>query len=235
MKPLYLSSPVRKGLGSCLRPGGAALTERILDLLKPEPACTVLDAGCGTGASMVMLKERGITKVFGLDLDSDLLRQAHHQKQVVARGDLACLPVADKIFDMILCECVWNLTDKEKVLGEFMRILKPGGILAMTDIYSRATNTSHAGSWPVRCCFSAATDLDTVARQVSSAGFTIAIMEDQTGLLKKTAAEFIFVHGSLKDFWRAVTGSAELAEKACEASATSRPGLFLLVAKRNTL
>ncbi len=235
MKPLYLSSPVREGLGSCLRPGGAVFTEYILDVLEPDPAWMVLDAGCGTGASMTMLEKRGLTKVFGIDLERDLLQQPYHEEQSVVCANLAHLPMADEVFDIILCECVWNLTDKEKVLGEFARTLKPGGILAVTDIYTRSGNTAYAGSWPIHCCFSAATDLDTVARQVTSAGFVIAILEDHTGLLKKTAAEFIFVHGSLKGFWQAVTGNAELAEAACEVSMAVRPGLFLLVAKRNIL
>lgn len=235
MKPLYLSAAVRHGLGPCLRPGGAELTERIVSLLAPDHDCRILDAGCGTGASMAILKQHGAKTVFGLDLDCGLLVEARNDGQAVARGDLARLPLATAACDMVLCECVWNLTAKDQVLAEFARVLKSGGMLAMTDIHARSVPGDQAGQWPVRCCFSQATDLATVQRQVTAAGFTITTLEDHTPLLKRTAAEFIFAHGSLHGFWQAVTGDPELAAAACAVAAASRPGLFLLLARRNTL
>lgn len=235
MKSLYLSSPVRQGLGPYLRPGGSLLTERILDLLDLNHNSVVLDAGCGPGASMAMLKNHHAGIVLGIDIDKGLLREASLDGQTVTHGDLAELPMAATSFDTVLCECVWNLTDKERVLGEFARVLKPGGMLAMTDIFSRTTDGAHTSSWPIRCCFSKATDLTTVKQQVTEAGFAITTLEDHTQLLKKTAAEFVFTHGSLKNFWQAVTGDATQAQAACDASATTRPGLFLLLAKRTTL
>lgn len=235
MKPLYLSSAVREGLGSCLRPGGLALTERILHLLSPGSAGVALDAGCGAGGSMTAVREATGMEIFGLDLDAGLLKAARREGHYVARGDLAALPMADAVFDLILCECVWNLTVKEKVLAEFARILKPGGMLAIADMYSRSGDLAFAASWPVRCCFSAAVDLASIERQVLSAGFTLKVLEDHTPLLRKTAAEFVFTHGSLQKFWEAVTGNTELAAAACDAAATTKPGMFLLIAQRNTL
>ncbi len=234
MRPLYLSSAVREGLGPCLRPGGTVLTRRIIDLLQPDDNCTILDAGCGTGASMALIKQHGFATVFGIDVDSGLLSEAGKTCQTVIRGDLARLPLADREWDIILCECTWNLTEKEQVLKEFARVLKPGGMLAMTDIYTRGVPARQAGTWPIRCCFSAATDLATVNRQVTAAGFTVTTLEDHTPLLKQTAAEFVFAHGSLQKFWQAVTGNCADAAAACTASAASRPGLFLLLAQRNT-
>lgn len=234
MKPLYLSTPVRQGLGPYLRPGGRILTERILDLLSPDPAGLILDAGCGTGASLALLQEYGINNVLGLDLDKRLLMEARHRGRHVARADLARLPLPDACLDLVLCECVWNLTDKERVMTEFARVLRPGAAIALTDIYSRiAGPMKPSGTWPVRCCFSQATDLATVQELVIGSGFAVTVMEDHTRHLKQTAAEFVFAHGSLQAFWHAVTGDANLARSACEASATIRPGLFLLIAKRS--
>ncbi len=234
MRPLYLSSAVREGLGPCLRPGGTVLTRRIIDLLQPGDSCTVLDAGCGTGASMALIKQHGVANVFGIDVDSGLLGEARRTCLTVARGDLARLPLAGGAWDIVLCECTWNLTEKERTLKEFARVLKPGGMLAMTDIYTRGAHASRAAAWPTRCCFAAATDLATVHRQVTAAGFTVTTLEDHTPLLKQTAAEFVFAHGSLQKFWQAVTGNSAAAAAACTASANSRPGLFLLLAQRNT-
>ncbi len=138
MKPLYLSPPVRRGLGPCLRPGGLALTGRILDLLAPPAASLVLDAGCGTGASMALLREYGMCRIMGFDIETELACEARRQDLSVALADLARLPLADRCLDLILSECVWNLTDRRGTAGEFARVLRPGGHIALTDIYNRS-------------------------------------------------------------------------------------------------
>lgn len=223
---LYASAPVRATLGRALRPGGEKLTRRMLELAGPLRGGLALDAGCGCGTSLVLLEEHGARAV-GLDLNAVFLRESRDRKLRVARADLAELPLPDGCLDLVLCECAWNLTDKEQVLAEFLRVLRPGGMLALADIYARGYR---AGEWPVRCCFAQATDLQTVMEQVSGAGFEIVVVEDHTELLKKTAADFVFRHGSLFGFWQAVTGDPDLATAACEASRATRPGLFLMMA-----
>lgn len=223
---LYASAPVREFLGPALRPGGGKLTLRMLELAGPSRGGLALDAGCGCGASLALLREHGAWAV-GLDLNADFLQEARHVQARVARADLAALPLPAGCADLILCECVWNLTEKERVLEEFLRVLRPGGTLALADIYARGRR---AGEWPVRCCFAQATDLPMVLEQVAGAGFEIDVVEDHTELLKKTAADFVFRHGSLYGFWQAVTGDPDLALAACEASRAARPGLFLLTA-----
>lgn len=230
MKPLYLSETVRTGLGPCLRPGGEALTRRILDLVAPPPDSVVFDGGCGNGAAMALLREHGLNLVFGCDIDPGLTRAAGQKGLQVALADLSQLPLPDGSLDLIVCECVWNLTDREKVSREFARVLKPGGRLAISDMYSRS---GALGSWPVACCFAGASGLTEVADLLGAAGFTLEILEDHTPLLKQTTANFVFAHGSLHGFWQAALGDADLATAACSAAAASRPGLFLLVARRN--
>ena len=178
---------------------------------------------------MELLKDYGIRRVLGFDIDPQLAGEARQKSLHVALADLARLPLPDGCLDLVLCECVWNLTDKKRVTSEFARVLRPGGCLAVSDIYSR---TGKTGTWPLPCCFAGATDLATVTDLISHAGFTVEILEDHTPLLNKTAAEFVFTHGSLQGFWQAVTGDAQLATAACSAAAASRPGLFLLLAKR---
>ena len=222
---LFASAPVRASLGRALRPGGEKLTRRMLELAGPLQGGLALDAGCGCGASLALLEQHGARAV-GLDLNAAFLRESSGRKLKVARADLAHLPLPDGCLDLVLCECVWNLTDKERVLAEFMRVLRPGGMLALADIYARGYR---AGEWPVRCCFAQATDLQTVMEQVAGAGFEIDVVEDHTESLKKTAADFVFRHGSLYGFWQAVTGDPVLAQMACDASRVSKPGLFLLM------
>ena len=223
---LYASAPVRAALGRTLRPGGEALSRRMLQLAAPKPGSLALDAGCGCGATLGMLRMRG-ARAFGLDLSAGFLREAGADGHAVARADLAALPLPDAVLDLVVCECAWNLTDKERTLAEFSRVLKPGGVLALSDIYTRGYRS---GEWPLRCCFAQATDLQTVMEQVAGAGFEIDVVEDHTPLLKKTAADFVFRYGSLHGFWQAVTGDPDSAAAACAASKAAKPGLFLLTA-----
>jgi len=224
---LYASAPVRTALGGALRPGGTALTRRMLHLAAPVAGNRVLDAGCGCGATLGMLRTHGAL-AFGLDLSTGFLREAAVERHVVGRADLAALPLGDGCLDMVVCECAWNLTSKKRTLAEFLRVLRPGGRLVLADIYARGYRT---GDWPLRCCFAQATDLQTVLDDVAGAGFKIEVVEDHTPLLKKTAADFVFRHGSLHGFWQAVTGDHGLAAMACQASRESKPGLFLLLAR----
>jgi len=224
---LYASAAVREALGPTLRPGGETLTRRMLDLVQPRPGAMVLDAGCGCGATLGLLDARGAQAV-GLDLNRGFLREARQGGTGVAQADLAVLPLASDSLDFVLCECAWNLTDKEAALAEFFRVLRPGGTLALADIFARG---EREGEWPVRCCFAQATDLQTVVDQVAGAGFEIDLVEDHSSLLARTAAEFVFHHGSLHGFWQAVTGDDGLATMACQASRESKPGLFLLLAR----
>lgn len=235
MKPLYLMDPVRKGLGPYLRPGGETLTRQIIEQLRPDPDHLVLDAGCGTGATLAMLRACGVRGPVGLDLDPGLLAEANQGGARVARADLAMLPLLTHSMDMILCECVWNLTDKPRVLKEFARVLRCGGTLALSDIYLRepAVDRSNVG-WPSHSCFFQATDLPTVLEMVAEAGFEILALEDHSRLLKQTAADFVFAHGSLRGFWQAVLGDGARADAVCAASRATRPGLFLLIAQRST-
>lgn len=223
---LYESAPVRQALGPTLRPGGEILTRRMLELTAPRPGNVVLDAGCGCGATLGLLREHGLRTV-GLDLRHGFLIEAKRVSDCLARTDLAEIPLQTGCLDMILCECAWNLTDKDRVLAEFFRVLRPGGLLLLSDIFARGQRTDQ---WPVRCCFAQATDLDTVLEQVEAAGFMVDAVEDHSNLLSRTAAEFVFEHGSLQKFWQAVTGDTDMACAACEASKQSQPGLFALVA-----
>lgn len=223
---LYESAAVRESLGPTLRPGGDEVTLRLLELADIRPGSLVLDAGCGCGGTLDILQENGLRTV-GLDLQHAFLTEARALASALARSDLAAIPLQSGSVDVIVCECVWNLTDKERVLDEFFRVLRPGGQLLLSDIYARG---QRVGQWPVRCCFAQATDLETVVEQVEGAGFTVDVVEDHSRKLAQTAAQFVFQHGSLQQFWQAVTGDADMAASACAVSRQSKPGLFALVA-----
>jgi ubiquinone/menaquinone biosynthesis C-methylase UbiE len=233
MRPLYLTQPIRDSLGACLKPGGEALTRRAIECIHPEPGNLIVDAGCGPGGGLSVLLEHGLRPI-GLDLEYGLLRDAQNSESPLVQGDLESLPFVTASVDTIFCECAWNLTDKKQVLSEFYRVLRPGGSLVLSDIYLRGERRREVNNgWPITSCFSYATDLTTAENMVVESGLEVISIEDHVHLLKQTAAEFVFAHGSLQDFWKVVLGDDTMAKLACSASATTRPSLFLLIAKRS--
>lgn len=229
MRPLHSSLPVRNSLGKYLKPGGDALTLRMLKLAAPKQDDRIFDAGCGTGTTLSLLQNRGFRHIYGADIDISLLSEISFP--TTFQADITTLPLFTSSIDLVICECVYNLTDKARVLKEFARVIHPGGLLALSDIYARSSLATEA-EWPIPCCFSSATDLETVEQELSEAGFMLLCLEDHTNHLKQTAAEFVFQYGSLNEFWFAVTGDMKSAGAACNASAAIHPGLYLLLAQR---
>lgn len=232
MKPLYLTEQVRSGFGGCLRPGGEQLTRRAIELIEPDLDWRILDGGCGPGGGINCLRKLGFTNVTGIDSEQELLKEVSGHDRKVVRGDLNFLPFRRSTFDLVLCECVWNLTDKKSVANGFRYVLKSGGYLVVSDIYLRNESAAEMSVWPLRSCFAQATGINAVVSQVSSCGFTIVSVEDHSQMLTQAAAEFVFAHGSLCRFWELVTGDRRAAETICAASRAFRPGLYLIVGKR---
>jgi arsenite methyltransferase len=177
-------------------------------LAKLEPGQVVLDLGSGGGIDVLLSAKRvgPSGKAYGLDMTDDMLELARANQQRAGitnveflKGEIEKVPLPDNTVDVIISNCVINLSaDKDLVLREALRVLKPGGLFAVSDVVTR-------GSVPAELrrnvelwigCVAGALHVDEYTQKLQAAGFQeisieptrVYSAEDAKGLMQSSGS-----------------------------------------------
>ncbi|MDA8107466.1 MAG: arsenite methyltransferase [Betaproteobacteria bacterium] len=176
-------------------------------LAELRPGETVLDLGSGGGIDVLLSAKRvgPAGKAFGLDMTDQMLALAEENKRKSGlanvhflKGEIENIPLPDNSVDVIISNCVINLSgDKDRVLREAFRVLKPGGRFAVSDVVVRGEVPEairrSVELW-VGCVAGALSDRDYLAR-LANAGFEKAAIEVTRVYSVEDAREFLASRG----------------------------------------
>ncbi len=171
-------------------------------LAELKPGEVVLDLGSGGGIDVLLSAKRvGPTgKAYGLDMTDDMLALARENQRKAGlanveflKGEIENIPLPDNSVDVIISNCVVNLSgDKDKVIAEAFRVLKPGGRFAVSDVVTRGEIPAEVRNdvllWVG--CLAGALDEKDFRNKLAAAGFE-AIGIEPTRIYKvEDAREF---------------------------------------------
>ena len=176
-------------------------------LAKLNPGDVVLDLGSGGGIDVLLSARRvGPTgKAYGLDMTDEMLALANENKRKAGaenveflKGEIENIPLPDNSVDVIISNCVINLSaDKDRVLREAFRVLRPGGRLAVSDVVTRgeiAPQIRQSVLLWVGCVAGALEETDYRAK-LTSAGFSQIEVEPTRVYRVEDAREFLSEKG----------------------------------------
>lgn len=172
-----------------------------------NPGETVLDLGSGGGIDVLLSARRvGPTgKAYGLDMTDEMLTLANENKAKAGltnveflKGEIENIPLPDNCVDVIISNCVINLsTDKDRVLRETFRVLKPGGRFAVSDVVTSGEMTPEIRKSVLLWvgCVAGALQETEYREKLVSAGFESVDIEPTRIYRVEDAREFLSAEG----------------------------------------
>jgi arsenite methyltransferase len=167
-----------------------------ISLAKLKPGETVLDLGSGSGLDCFLAARQvgGSGHVIGVDMTPEMLARAssnatrlNSQNVEFRQGYLESLPVDDQSVDIIISNCVINLSpDKSRVISEMVRVLKPGGRIAVSDMVANHPIPEGAGKGEGWCnCTAGALTSEAYYGALTKGGFiNIQLVPDVAMVMK---------------------------------------------------
>ncbi|MEW5977815.1 MAG: arsenite methyltransferase [Acidobacteriota bacterium] len=158
-------------------------------LAELQPGETVLDLGSGGGIDVLLSAKRvgPSGRAYGLDMTDEMLALARENQRKAGvpnveflKGQIESIPLPDNSVDVIISNCVINLSaDKDRVLSEAFRVLRPGGRFAVSDVVVRGEVPEQIRKslelWAG--CVAGALEEAEYGEKLSGAGFTDVSVE----------------------------------------------------------
>ena len=168
-----------------------------------RPGEVVLDLGSGGGIDVLLSARRvgPAGKAYGLDMTEEMLALARENKErsglenaEFLKGEIEDIPLPDGSVDVIISNCVINLSaDKDRVLREAFRVLRPGGRFAVSDIVIRgqipAELRQQAGLWAG--CLAGALEEGDYRARLEAAGFGGIEVQPTSAFTRDEAHDFL--------------------------------------------
>jgi arsenite methyltransferase len=163
----------------------------------------VLDLGSGGGIDVLLSAKRvgPSGKAYGLDMTDEMLALANENKEKSGienveflRGEIEHIPLPDNSVDVVISNCVINLSaDKDRVLRETFRVLKPGGRFAVSDVVTRGEIQPEIRKSVLLWvgCIAGALDENEYRAKLASAGFEKVEVEPTRIYRVEDAREFL--------------------------------------------
>jgi arsenite methyltransferase len=176
-------------------------------LAQLNPGETVLDLGSGGGIDVLLSARRvgPAGKAYGLDMTDEMLALANANKQKAGaenveflKGEIENIPLPGNSVDVIISNCVINLSgDKDAVLREAYRVLKPGGRLAVSDVVTRGETPPEIRKSVLLWvgCIAGALEESDYRSKLSAAGFAEIAIEPTRIYRVEDAREFLSEQG----------------------------------------
>ncbi len=209
---LYEQTSFRQAAGCEFRPGGMELTHELAAACALEAGERVLDLGCGVGSTACYLSRAFGADVVGLDASPEFLAEARHSDETVhwVLGRADAIPFPDARFDLVFAECFLSaFADPGAILKEVRRVLRPGGLLAVSDMYLREPGEPLPASRAAgAACLIGARGKDETLAVFRRAGFGTRLWKDRSETLKVLMASLIMTYGSAAAFWQAAVNCA---------------------------
>jgi sarcosine/dimethylglycine N-methyltransferase len=167
---------------------GVVATEELAALLQPKASDHVLDIGCGIGGPARWIAAKYGCHVTGVDLTAEFCEAARElnglcglaDRVQILHGSALALPVPDAAFDRAYSQAaLMNIADKRRVFREALRVLRPGGLLALS-----LAGAGSAGKpyyplpWAITTAISFLATPDEIRGDLLAAGFQIVALRD---------------------------------------------------------
>lgn len=197
--------------------GGVEATEQLARLCHIQAGSHVLDVGCGAGATPVYLAKKLGCRVVGVDLVARMIerceemarREGVADKTEFRVADAQNLPFGDDVFDAVITESVTAFpADKQRAVGEYVRVTKPGGYVGLNEAtWLKTPPPPEVVAWASQEVGASVSPLTPEAwkRLLENAGLhdlvvitrTINVRNETRGLLQRYGCR-----GMIRSWWR---------------------------------